>query len=168
MSERDDLKAKAKNLAAVNSLAIASSAETETWNKYRKIRNKINNLKKRDESKYKKEVIANTLDDPSKMWTTVKGFMNWKTPGTPTQLFNNNKIVSKAYDIASIMNEYFVQKIDNLRSNFHNITPNFDGCRKAMNSRSCKMYLQHITVARVVKMIESWKGSRSLAVDGLD
>ena len=65
------------------------------------------------------------------------------------------------------MNDYFVQKIDNLRSSFHKITPNFDGCRRAMNSRSCKMYFQHITVARVVKMIKSLKGSRGLAVDGL-
>ena len=109
ISERDTLKAKAKNLAAMNSAISASTEEIETWSKYKKLRNKINNLKRRDESKYKKEVIANALEDPSKMWSTIKGFMNWKTSGTPTQLFYNNKMISKACDVARIMNDYFIQ-----------------------------------------------------------
>ena len=165
ISQRDTLKAKAKNLAAMNPAITASTEEIETWNQYKKLRNKINNLKRRDEAKYKTEVIANSLEDPSKMWSTIKGFMNWKTSGTPTQLFCNNKMISKACDVARIMNDYFNQKIENLRSSFDNSTPNYEGVRKAMNFRKCKMYLQHVTSTKVVKIIKSLKTSKSLAVD---
>ena len=37
-----------------------------------------------------------------------------------------------------------------------------------MNFRKCKMYLQHVTSTKVVKIIKSLKTSKSLAVDGLD
>ena len=74
------------------------------WGDFKKLRNKVNNNKKRDEKNYKFNKISEALESPSKVWSTAKNFMGWKSTGSPHQLEVNNKLVTKASEIAKIMN----------------------------------------------------------------
>ena len=76
------------------------------------MRNRVNNAKRNEEYKFKQGKINERIKDPSGMWGTVKGFMNWKTSGTPSQIEANNVLYRKAKDVAKHMNEFFVHKVE--------------------------------------------------------
>ena len=168
MRQRDQWKLKAKGLACNPNHGLSSQEEVEAWRQYKLYRNKINNIKKNDEYKFKKELVSPHLDSSSDMWSNVKSFMNWKSAGTPRQILDQNKMYSKSLDIARLLNTFFVQKIKLLSSQFKSYPPNYDGCHKAMGPKGCKMYLQFATVKQVTKIIKNLKSSKSLAIDELD
>ena len=88
------------------------------------------------------------FDDAGNMWASVKGFMNWKSTGTPNQIEKDNKLYTKSWDVANIMNEFFINKISRLRTNFLNNAPNMDFCKKAMGDKKCKLQLQFVKFSR--------------------
>ena len=52
--------------------------------------NKVNNMKKNDEFKFKKEKVESNLGDTASLWIIVKGFMDWKAAGTPSHIMFEN------------------------------------------------------------------------------
>jgi hypothetical protein len=73
------------------------------WGEFKKLRNKINNLKRSDEDVYKRERIQENLQDSAKVWKTTKTFMNWKTPGTPTQIEESGLLITSAAKISHFL-----------------------------------------------------------------
>ena len=63
--------------------------------------------------------------------------MNWKTAGPPTQLEierdNQIHLVTKAYEIASEMNSYFIDKVKKISQSLSEIPLDLSGCRIIMN-----------------------------------
>ena len=63
---------------------LAKAGATEAWNKFKQVRNKVNNRKKYEENRFKAEKIRSTLDSPAQTWATTKGFYglegNWRSP----------------------------------------------------------------------------------------
>ena len=49
------------------------------------------------------------------LWRTAKKFMGWKSNGSPTQLLVDNKLITSSKDIAKLLNDFFVEKIERLR-----------------------------------------------------
>ena len=96
MDKRDELKKKAVELSASNTNEEASGEEIKAWEEYRKLRNLINNAKKNDEIKYKKKKVEDNFENIAGMWSTIKGFMNWKFTGTQSQITKNNVLYRKA------------------------------------------------------------------------
>ena len=87
MNQRDSLKKIAKELAMRDLSNNSTSDEQKlAWDKFKEVRNKINNAKKNEEHKYEKAKIAASLGNPAATWSTAKSFMNWKPSGTPEQL----------------------------------------------------------------------------------
>ena len=168
MDQRDLWKERAKELAKLNTEVTCSDEEVVAWRKSKDYRNKVNNSKKNDEYKFKRDNIAGNLDNPTTMWGTIKGFMNWKKAGTPNQIVKDNILYTKARDVARVMNEFFVQKIRDIRSKFDGVAPNYEHCKKAMGGKKCKMHLQHVSIKKVIKVIKNLKSSKSLGVDELD
>ena len=125
-------------------------------------------LKKNDEYKYKKDKVNENIDNPSSLWGTVKNFMDWKKTGTPSQIVKNNILYKKAEQVAKIMNEYFVEKIRNLKLKFGDIPVAFEHCHKAMLGKKCKLSMKFVTQKKVLKILKNLKNSRSLAIDELD
>ena len=94
------LKQKAKDLALRDLTGEVSEEQQEAWKEYKKVRNKINNKKKQEECHYKSSKISEHLESPSKLWSTAKSFMGWKSTGTPSQLEVSNILETKANNIA--------------------------------------------------------------------
>ena len=85
MQEWDMYKEKAKAMASVE-VGEVSSEQEDMWNKYKKLRNNINNRISQEEIKYKKIIVNDSKDNPGLLWGLAKIFMSWTSPGPPTQL----------------------------------------------------------------------------------
>ena len=167
MTQRDLWKAKAKALASANPAEVTVEQEA-AWGEFKKLRNKINNLKRSDEDVYKRERIQENLQDSAKVWKTTKTFMNWKTPGTPTQLEESGLLITSAAKISQVMNTFFIDKVRAIRENMAKVAINLTPCKQIMQNKRCSLSLSHITEDKVKELLSSLSNSRSTAIDELD
>ena len=167
MNERDKWKKKARDLA-VQEPGVVTEEQRQAWEEYKKWRNRVNNRKKSDETEYKRDKIMATIDDPAKAWGTTKKFMNWKTPGTPVQIEVDNKMFTSSKAVAKIMNEYFIDKVRQIRNGMGHIVTNLTQCRNIMENKHCSLGFQHVTVGKVRKLLAGLSTSKCTAIDELD
>ena len=107
MKLRDSWKIKAKMLATIDN-GEASEEQQKAWGEYKKLRNHINNLKGREENKFKRSKIEENLSDTAKVWKITKSYMDWKTTGAPTQLEEGGVLITSARAIAQVMNKFLL------------------------------------------------------------
>ena len=70
MKERDVAKLKASR-----------SGGEEEWNKYKKLRNRVTNLKNRENRNHLKDTVENTKENPKEMWKKLQEFVPCKNKG---------------------------------------------------------------------------------------
>ena len=102
------------------------------------------------------------------MWNTVKGFMDWRRAGSPSQIQFNNVLYTKAADVATVMNHFFVKKVDTLRKTFVGDNSDLSGCKSIMKDRRCSLSMRYVPLAAVHKYLRKLKPSKTIAVDELD
>ena len=114
MNERDKLKEQAKEMASVEG-RDASPEQAQLWEKYKKLRNSLSNRTGQEEIKYKKKKVNSCMENPSMVWSLAKSYMNWRSPGPPSQLEvdidKKLTLITKAKDLAKVMNEFFISKV---------------------------------------------------------
>ena len=160
MKERDAAKAKASKLAKNG---VDSSA---AWATYKKLQNNINNRIKHEERTYKNTKIKEDMCDPGKCGSTAKSFMNWPvSSGPPSALEVDGKLVNKASEIAILMNDFLISKVQKIRGGIALVQNSFLKCHGRKN---CQLTLQHVTVAKVTRLLKNLKKSKSTSIDGLD
>ena len=109
MAQRYLWKAKAKTLASTT--PDVTEEQVTAWGEFKRLRNKINNLKGLEEDAYKREKIEEIKDDSAKVWKTTKSFMKWKTPGAPTQL-EENGLLKRALCVTTVnRNDSFINEM---------------------------------------------------------
>ena len=128
IKEREKWKDTARQLALVNIGKPASKEQVEAWNKYKKIRNTINNKKRNEEKEYKAKKVLENIHSPEKTWRTAKEFMEWKKQGPPQQLQVGNKLVTSAMSVAEHINSFFLEKVLIIREGLKKVPPSFDMC----------------------------------------
>ena len=126
------MEARAKDFALISQNQEASPEQVEAWVQYKKFRNKINNRKKNEEHVYKSMKITENLESPSKTWKTAKMFMNWKTTGSPHQLEVNGRLITSSGQIASVMNDFFIDKVRRIRGVMAESVENFTASTRIM------------------------------------
>ena len=98
--------------------------------------------------------------------------MNWNTPGPPTQLevkeAKEIKMYTKAKDLAMIMNDYFISKVNTINKGLRNVPVDLSGCKKIMLGKNLTLSMKHVTVEKVRKLLKSLKNTTSTSVDQLD
>ena len=166
MKQRDIWKERAKDLAIVSQDVCQD--QINAWTEYKKFRNMINNRKKNEETKYKSEKMSETSGSPDIVWKNAKAFMGWKSTGTPTQLKVNNQLITSAKKIAQVMNEFFVNKVENIRAGMPNSPFDIIKVTEIMEDKTCKLRINHVTLLKVTKVLKSLSNSRSCGVDELD
>ena len=162
MRQRDMWKQKAKELAII-APSNTSEEQREAWDKFKYFRNKVNNKRKFDEKEYKREKFEQVKNSPTNSWKCAKNFMNWKCPGSPSQIVVDNILVTKARDIAEHMNNFFIDKVNRIRSCMRNVPWDLQACTVIMEGKNCKLGLSHVSVKKVEKLIRSLSCSTSLA-----
>ena len=79
MTQRDQLKRQAKDLALRDQGREVSEEQRSVWGEYKKLRNKINNVKKNEEKNFKSAKISGDLEFPEKLWKTYGVEDHWYT-----------------------------------------------------------------------------------------
>ena len=171
MEERDKLKEEAKGMA-LSEGETTSNQQAELWSRYKKLRNNINNRVKQEEIRFKRNKVKDCQDCPGQTWRIAKKFMHWKSPGPPSQLEvkenNQIKMYSKAKDLARIMNEFFISKVQTILKGLKNVPFDLSGCKKIMLGKNVNLSMRHVTVGKVRKLLSSLKNTTSTSVDQLD
>ena len=163
MTERDQAKARASLEAK------AGRDSSQLWSIYKKLRNKVNNRLKTEETNFKKNKIKESLDSPSKCWSTTKAFMNWNSnSGPPSQLLIDGKSVTKPSIIASEMNNFFIDKVKLIRDGIDWMPNTFTKCYQIMTGKKCTLNLTHVSREKVLKLLKGLKNSKSTSIDELD
>ena len=151
---------------------VASVEQISLWKQYKKLRNQINNKIKKEEKLYKQAKLNECQESASRTWDMAKSFMNWKSSGPPTHLEveegNSITLKSKAKDIANIMNNFFLSKVQLIVNKIKDIPLDLSGCIKIMQNKNTSLTFNYVSVATVRKVIQSLKGKKSTSVDQLD
>ena len=171
MDQRDRFKEQA--IALANSEGgSASQSQAELWGQYKKLRNQINNRTKQEEIKYKRSKVKECGGCPTKTWGLAKKFMEWTSPGPPTQLEVEEEkkitLYTKAKDLARVMNEFFITKVQNIVKGLKDVPTDLSECRKLMMGKNLSLSLRFVTVQKVRKLLGSLKNKTSSSVDQLD
>ena len=170
MSKRDKLKKKAKDLAELdlNEGREASEEQVKAWAEFKKVRNEVTNMKRKDEAQFKSSKISESISCPQATWRTAKCFMGWKTVGSPSQLEIGGQLVTKASRIASIMNRFFVDKVNTIRDALKNVAPDLSHCYNIMRRKRCSLQFRPVSIEVVRKLLKNLKNSKCTSIDELD
>ena len=147
---------------------VNCQVQLNAWGQYKKLRNKVNNRKKFEESLYKAEKLTEVADCPETLWKTAKFFMGWKSLSSPQQIQVGNEIIVSPRKIAQSINDYFIDKVAAIRSSMVSASLPTNKLREIMRDKDCKMQLKHVSLAKVRKIIRSLSNSKSCGIDELD
>ena len=79
-------------------------------------RNYCNRLQKREKKKYYNDLDTNIFDSNKKFWQRVKPLFSEKTMLKQSiRLKENGKMISDKKEVAEILNNYFMESVENLR-----------------------------------------------------
>ena len=99
----------------------------------------------------------------------MKGWLNWKSSGPPSQLFSEDVIVNSPDGLAETMNKYFLNKVRLLREGIRaNGTDPLKTLRETMQDRTCTLSLKAVKPEQVLEIIKALKSSKSTGLDNLD
>ena len=124
------------------------------------------------EIKYKRSKVKECGGCPTKTWGLAKKFMEWTSPGPPTQLEVEEEkkitLYTKAKDLARVMNEFFITKVQNIVKCLKDVSTDLTERRKLMMGKNLSLSLRFVTVQKVRKLLGSLKNKTSSSVDQLD
>ena len=171
MNERDKVKEQAKVLASLEG-RNASPEQAMMWDNYKQLRNMVNNRTGQEEVRYKKTKVDENKNNPGMLWGLAKKYMDWSSPGPPSQLEveKDKKIilVTKAKELATVMNEFFINKVRNIVAGLKKLPVDLSWCRRVMAGRKLSLSLKFVTKKKVRKLLAGLKNKTSTSVDQLD
>ena len=147
----------------------SESNKKEDWKYYKVARNKINNRLKFEETSWKRKKLSECGEDSSRVWKSVKGVLNYKSSGSPSQLFHNGSFVEKPQEVAEAQNEYFLDKIRKIRNEMPPpVTDPLSVLRSILNGRTCSFSFRPVYPDEVEKVINSLSNSNTFGLDEID
>ena len=148
----------------------ASTNDPEDWKIFRSLRNQSTSSVRKDKRKWEAQKFSqNENNTSSDIWKSVKGFLGWNTGGPPSQLLYGGRIVTRPAGLASCMNEYFVNKVVDLRQRIPLVDSDpLKYMKQAMSSRSCSFQLKPVQLCDIEKQITSLKNSSATGIDFID
>ena len=139
------------------------------WIRFKKLRNKVNNRLKYEETKWQQIRLDECGTNSAKTWKNVKGILNWHSSGSPNQLFHNGSLKTKAQDIADSQNEYFISKVQQIRANMPPpVSDPLLKLKSLMLNRQCSFSLTTVHPDQVDKIISSLNNSSAFGLDQID
>ena len=103
MSERDKAQ-----------LWASTTGNRNDWGKYRYLRNKVTKNLKTEKKSWQKKKLEECNKDSAKLWANVKGWLNWSSSSSPSKLFAEGRIETSPLKIATIMNNFYIDKVQKI------------------------------------------------------
>ena len=97
------------------------------------------------------------------------GWLDWKTAGSPSQLFHNGRMINKPSEIADCQNNYFINKVSQIRENLpHQVSDPLSKLKYLMKDRKCSFQLKSIHPDTIELILSNLKNSKSSGLDSID
>ena len=159
-----------RKIMAERDLAQKIASETkneEDWRTFKRLRNSVNRILKNEKRKWqRRNSQCENENDTKQIWKNIKSWLNWTTSGAPSQLFYNGQLVNRPSNLASCMNQFFIQKVSKLRDNIGESETNpLANLRKLMLGRKCVFSLKPVHPDTVDKLISNLRNSGSVGLD---
>ena len=166
------LSAGTKAMMKERDTAQAHASETQDaddWRQFKNLRNTITNRMRHEKAAWEKQRLDHAENSSTNLWKNIKGWLNWKASGPPTQLFSDGLLISSPIALATTMNRYFISKVDRLRQMIprSNSDP-LKVLKETMSDRSCNFHLQPVHPDKILEIIKSLKNSKSTGLDYID
>ena len=147
----------------------ASSRSEDDWKKFKKLRNQVTGRLRVEESSWQTNKLRDCTGKPGEQWQLILGWLDWKSAGSPTQLFHNGTMLNKPSEIADCQNNFFLNKVKQIRENLPAQTADpLDKLRFLMRNRSCSFQLSSVHPDTVEQILASLKNSKSCGLDTID
>ena len=158
MSERDKAQ-----------LWASTTGNRNDWGKYRYLRNKVTKNLKTEKKSWQKKKLEECNKDSAKLWANVKGWLNWSSSSSPSKLFAEGRIETSPLKIATIMNNFYIDKVQKIREDLAHVgTDPLAELRKQMRSLDKSFTLKPIHPDLVRKIISELRNSKATGFDNID
>ena len=147
----------------------SETKDSEDWKAYKAQRNSVNSTLRKEKELWKKKKLEDCLEDSRSTWQNLKNWLGWRSGGPPTKLLENGKMFFKPVELANIMNQFFVNKVRNLRSNLPQSTGDpLDLTRRLLSKNESSFTLRAVHPDEIAKIISTMKSSKSSGKDNID
>ena len=138
----------------------AESEDPDDWRLYRNLRNKVTARMRSEKASWEKQRLDHTQNSSTDLWKSIKGWLNWKSAGPPSQLFSDGELINTPEGLATTMNMFFINKVERLRQGIPNSnTDPLHVLRESMSERTCSLKFRPIHPDEVLEIIEvKWAG----------
>ena len=157
MEERNEL----KELAA-------KTGDPETYEKYKLKRNLVSTKQKNAKYLHYSAKYSDPASTSSDIWNTTRQCLGYVRSNFPTQILHCGKLLSNPGEMASAVNEYFIDKIRILKSNSHVQEANLDVLDKFLSTKSVPaegFEVKEVSTEALEKLFKKMKGKRSCGLD---
>ena len=164
----DHTKAMLKDRDAAQATA-AETRDPDDWRQYKNLRNSATSRMRAEKKAWEQQKLDNTQHSSSTLWQNVKSWLNWGDSGPPNKLFHNGVIISKPARIATVMNEYFINKVLQLRERIPAVASDpMATLRGVLSNRQCTFQLRPVSPVEVKEIITKLKNTKSTGMDYID
>ena len=148
--------------------AAASKSEVD-WKIFKKLRNQVTSMLRVEKTNWQRDKLKNCSSSPGEQWQLVLGWLDWKTARSPTQLFHGGRMINKPSEIADTQNEYFINKVSQIRANLpQQVSDPLAKLKFLMRNRTCLFRLKCVHPDTVEQILSTLKNSKSCGLDSID
>ena len=166
LTDKTKAKIKDRNKAQAD---YSANKTDENFHKYKSLRNKVTKSLKNDKYKWHKNKLDQCGKDPSKLWKSVQGWLNWSSSASPTKLYKDGQLITSPARLADIMNEFFIDKILKIRQHLPAPSGNpLETLENMMRNRTSTFSLTCVHPEMVKKIILRLKNSKASGIDDID
>ena len=152
-------------------LTAANTQKEEDWVRYRRLRNDVTGVKKKEKLTWQKKHLESCEEtgDSGKMWKHILGWLNWSSTSSPTKLSHNGSLITSPAEMAELQNNYYVNKVRTIRNNMPAQKQDpLSILRQRMQDNSVPFSPTSISPEKIEKIISSLKNSKASGVDMVD
>ena len=118
---------------------------------------------------WQKNKLEQCSNDSGKLWSNVKGWLNWSSVSSPTKLSHEGSIETSPLQIATIMNNFYIDKVRLIRENLppSNTDP-LQHLYRIRNGSDSVFTLKSVHPDLVLKIIGELRNSKATGMDDID
>ena len=148
-------------------ILLNKAIETQEFSDWTEYKNSRNITQKQLKLAKKNYTIAKFKKSRDK-WATVKNLNKTKTQHPPSKITHNNKTITSPKDICIIANQFFTDKINEIRSKFYQPSCKpIEILEQLIPRNKNEMVIPLITISQVVEIIKNLPETNSTGFDDI-
>ena len=124
---------------------------------------------KSEKINWQKKKLEDCSNESGKLWANIKGWLNWASSSSPSKLFHEGRIETSPINIASIMNHFYINKVQNIRENLPEARNDpLEELKKQMKHSNFKLKLKPVHPDLILNIITNLRNSKAAGFDDID